>query len=229
MNVIEKLFTYFNLKNAGLKRSNLAEQNIIVYTIINFMPALEPCNICYTKLHPRQKCKECVFILCAGCSPNISHKCPHCQRNNTYPGMNFKQSEALVTRNFSEWSDNPFGPIFNNFESTIPIFRLNTLPQTRTCPFCRETLSGNNMCFCLRLPRSETLATPMLLPEIPSLHQRTEPIWNSRVLHPNVVSNFAPRYQIPRYECFCNTTQNTFHSCPFGPLCQLINDTSSRD
>ena len=248
--VLTKLFTYFNLKNAGLKRSTLKDQNIVIWTIMEFLPALDPCGICYTNLNSRQKCQKCVFILCGECSPRIHNQCPHCQRIDVYPGMTFKtvRQTPRLTNAFLTWVDapsenfdNPFGPVFD--AEGVPLLqlpRLNVVP--RTCRICHSSLRLGETCFCLNVGEMNStalsrLVTPMSVPETRTLinvTQRNNPVWRSRSLNlgglfRDVISTTGPRrrYQIPRYECFCDFRTNEVHVCPFGPLCRHINARSS--
>jgi len=239
--ILTKLVIYFNLENAGLKRSTLKNQNVVIAKIMEFLPALDPCGICYTKLNPRQKCQKCVFILCDACSPRIHNQCPHCQRIDMYPGMPFKTVESAprLNRNaFLTWTDNPFGPILDN--EGLPLLslpRLNVV--SRTCPICNSSLRLGETCFCLNLGNTNSnalsrLATPMNVPETRTLvrsdiiSRRENPIWSSRNLNlgglfRDLITGPRPeRYQIPRHECFCNL-ESSVHSCPYGALCRYVN------
>ena len=121
MNEITQLLTnWLGSDNIHFNETAAFNQPVLLATyILNFLP-MDSCGVCYRD-NFRKKCRECVFVLCRECAGRLRNElCPHCQRENMFPGFiipassNFTRRWRRRRRNavlFNNWTDNPFGPI----------------------------------------------------------------------------------------------------------------------
>lgn len=124
------LSNWLGSDNIHFSEKAVFNQPVLLATyILNFL-AMDSCGVCYRD-NFRKKCRECVFVLCRECAGRLRNElCPHCQRENMFPGFiipessNFTRRWRRRRRNavlFNNWTDNPFGPILLDIPPPPPL------------------------------------------------------------------------------------------------------------
>ena len=150
---------------------------LIIDYILNFLP-MDSCGVCYRD-NFRKKCRECVFVLCRECAGRLrSEICPHCQRENMFPGfivpetINFRRRSRRRRRNavlFNNWTDNPFGPILLNIPPPPPPLPLPRLPLPAISPIVLPPPPPPPLGLPFEPPSYPPPPPPILTPPPPSL------------------------------------------------------------